>query len=101
MKYLFFIFLAVLFSCSKETSVEKKHFVQTVQAEFTELDSTQSIVIKQTDMLGTDLSSQEYKLTSLTFKADMSIQNVKPSLFTMYLKDKDGNLSVLETRPLK
>lgn len=101
MKYVFLFLLVAVVSCAKETTTKNYKYFQTIQAEFTELDSTQSIVVKQTTPSGVELSSQEYKLTSLSFSAEMPVQNVKPSVFTLYLKDRDGNLSTLESRPLR
>lgn len=91
----------MLSSCQKQEYKPKYKYVQTIQASFFELDSTQSIVVKQYDMLGKELVEQEFKVNSLDFQADMVVKNEIPSVFIMYLKDEYGHLVPLETRLLK
>jgi hypothetical protein len=48
-----------------------------------------------------EIAEQEFKVNSLDFQAEMVVKNEIPSIFIMYLKDKDGNLTTLESRALK
>jgi len=91
----------MLSSCQKQTYSPKYKYTQTIKASFYELDSTQSIVVKQYDMAKREIAEQEFKVNSLDFQAEMVVKNEIPSIFIMYLKDKDGNLTTLESRALK
>jgi hypothetical protein len=93
--------LFMLSSCRKQDNYVQRSYVQTIKASFFELDSTQSVVVKQYDMLGKELAEQEFKVRNLDFQADMIVKNEIPSIFIMYLKDEYGHLVPLETRPLK
>ena len=90
-----------LLGCQKSQYNQKVQYFQTIKASFYELDSTQSIVIRQYDTLNRKVAEQEFNVTSLDFEAEMIVKNEVPSLFVMYLKDKDGKLYNLETRVLR
>lgn len=91
----------LLLSCQKSVITPNYRYIQTIKASFYELDSTESIVVKQYDFRASELASQEFKVNSLDFQADMEVKNAVPSFFIMYLKDEYGHLMPLETRVLR
>jgi hypothetical protein len=101
MKKILIASLILFASCKKEQTNVNKQYTQKIVATFYELDSAESIVVRQTTFKGDSLSTQNFKVNSLNFEAEMSIQNVRPSLFSMYLKDSEGSETLLEQRVLK